>query len=434
MNGSLRPGDQWVSEHSDERSPIDTSLLRRDGKTELSAASADGYWSVDTAPIRTSVVRRTLSSKPNPDDRIKILDDDEVKEVTFVRQENQYVYYHPIVQNSNKGSSAQKRSDRGKATAAKPLWIDKALAFDLGVPNLQIKAEAKATSLAREKTKSAKASVNPKLMAAIREHLDEEVSDEILLAALVDLSISGFTVDDLGEDDVLDDWIEQIENALRGNAPELTNKQMAESKTGGGKGKTDWKTTHTSDQQKAMRDELPPDFPGVHLISQESELDHKIARASLKHMIKELDAAPLEEPGVKEMHGFVSKVKLITHAADEQKAIENWPANLELGFYGDDRVGNPGSSFDGAYTASGTATPRTAHLEDADAIINSAAIDWEALVAKLEAAQREQEILEKKGSGIGRGANQLTAPRKGIWKPAGDDTYERHPKRKGEKK
>ncbi len=183
--------------------------------------------------------------------------------------------------------------------------------------------------------------------------------------------------------------------------------------------------------QKRIGETLPTTHPGHGLLSRDSQLDHKISRKALKRMMRELAVAPKDQAGVAEMRGFIETVKKITgESTNEQKAIENWPANLELGFYSTDRQNPTLDKFDGSYTTSGTATPRTEPLEKADEIINSGNIDWNELVKKLKKAQEEQQKLELTGSGIGRGQGQLTFPRVGIYEQTASDQFQRNEKAK----
>lgn len=90
------------------------------------------------------------------------------------------------------------------------------------------------------------------------------------------------------------------------------------------------------------------------------------------------------------MTTFILKVKALTASNDDEKAPENWAANIELGVLVDVRLDDPGESFDGNYPG-GAATPRTTQLREVDLIIQSvnsgADVPWTTVAAHLETAQ-----------------------------------------------
>ena len=329
-------------------------------------------------------------------------------------------------------SSAQKKSAKGKEPRRNNSnfsTIDKELAFNLDVPNGKAIASARANRNAKGMAGSSTAS--HEVLAWVRDNCEaDELSDLQISAALKNVAemlqsdVSSLTVDDLTG------WEDEIDKALPEARAELTGREESAAKANTGKAKPPWKTPRTTQDQKDIRADLPNDTPGHHLMSEKSTLHHKISRSHLKGMLTALNAAPSDEKGVNEMHQFVQRVTQITHTGAKEKAIENWAANIELGFYSHEREDDPGSAFDGSYDDTGTATPRTALLEEADAILLSPKINWADLVTKLTAVQAKQEELEL-DPGVGRGKEKLTFPRKNIWEKEGD-TYKR--RGKGEKK
>ena len=359
-------------------------------------------------------IRRQLKETTKKNARIKVFVEEKVIEVNFIKETEKYVYYILYTQTAKSQAPKQER-------------IDKRLAFNAEMPNEAVVNAVKASSVAVKTAKSEK--LEHGLLKFVRDSFPdrESLSDDIFTAAIVEV-LSDLTLEELGPE--LGAWRDPIEEKLDELKPDLTHRQQAAGGTVK-KSKPDWKTKPTEAGQKRIRETLPTTHPGHGLLSRDSQLDHKISRKALKRMMRELAVAPKDQAGVAEMRGFIETVKKITgESTNEQKAIENWPANLELGFYSTDRQNPTLDKFDGSYTTSGTATPRTEPLEKADEIINSGNIDWNELVKKLKKAQEEQQKLELTGSGIGRGQGQLTFPRVGIYEQTASGQFQRNEKAK----
>ena len=109
--------------------------------------------------------------------------------------------------------------------------------------------------------------------------------------------------------------------------------------------------------------------PGFEKIAGGSTLAHKISRAWIGKMFKLLEKAD-KSPATYLMWQFIGDIEKLTCRHGEE-ALDNWTANVELGVIDSARSSNPGERFDGNYPG-GAATPRTAQLEEAALIIETA--------------------------------------------------------------
>ena len=224
-----------------------------------------------------------------------------------------------------------------------------------------------------------------------------------------------------------DYYIDQIIEFMTGTrTPEATG--GGDAGEGSSSSKADWKTDQTKTERNLVKAAIDP-LEVARLMLAEATLHHKISRSQIKLMLEELGRATNDTPGVAAMYTFLGQISVITGKGDREVAMENWTANIELGVHVDHRAegDDPKEGFDGNYQSDGTATPRTAELEEAALIIanigGGAPVNWVSLAAHLNAAkvQHQAMVAEEKA---------FTAPKLDQWKNAPDSKFTR--RKKGE--
>ncbi|MFG3317605.1 hypothetical protein ACGF3J_06115 [Streptomyces sp. NPDC048171] len=171
--------------------------------------------------------------------------------------------------------------------------------------------------------------------------------------------------------------------------------------TGGGS--SDWAAGSVSTAHKELRQHKDNQW------GSDTSLHHKLSRSWLAELAKKAEGDPAARPFI----DFVDEIRgdLNGSTASLTKVLQNIPANLEFGPLGEHRTDDPGAGFDFNRTASGSLTPRSAHLEKAGEIGSAAAIDWK----KLADALREAQNLHRSTN---NGA-LLSPPDKAGWQGAG---------------
>ncbi|MEU6286275.1 hypothetical protein ACFVHR_27340 [Streptomyces sp. NPDC127168] len=148
--------------------------------------------------------------------------------------------------------------------------------------------------------------------------------------------------------------------------------------TGGGS--SDWAAGSVSTAHKELRQHKDNQW------GSDTSLHHKLSRSWLAELAKKAEGDPAAKPFI----DLVNEIRgdLNGSTASITKVLQNIPANLEFGPLGEHRTDDPGAGFDFNRTASGSLTPRSAHLEKAGEIGNAAAIDWKKLADALREAQK----------------------------------------------
>jgi hypothetical protein len=356
-------------------------------------------------------LQRKLDDEVKPSSQIKIWDAKagEVVTVTFEGYDKlKRVRFRRLPE---KGSSGKRKGPPAKAP--KPETIDPALAFDVTRKNADIIGEVQQIAEVKDSGVSAGADVIDyvqKLVETATE--DEELEVEVLPHRVVTVLSAHEVFKDYLEDleglkEVIatdeEYYVGEILDAMKGTG---VQRDEPASSSGGGSssgGNEEWK----SERMKKAKAELMlalTGSPGFEKIRDASTLHHKISRSAFGRMMKALSAARSEEAGVPEMWKFVQLAESLT-GRHREEALDNWVANIELGVIVNSRAegDDPGEGFDGSYDAGGTATPRTAALEEAALIIDRIGIaekppDWLALSEHLFQAQQMHEKTTKPGA------------------------------------
>ncbi|MGW0733007.1 eCIS core domain-containing protein [Streptomyces sp. NPDC002851] len=149
-----------------------------------------------------------------------------------------------------------------------------------------------------------------------------------------------------------------------------------------GAGRSDWAAGTVLKAHEQLRDEYDK-------WGDETTLHHKISRAKLNSILKAAEAAGSE---ARPLLAFLDEVKEaigVGKATGNKKALENMPANLEMGPAADKRQDDPGSGSDyNRDPESGRMTPRSDALAEAETLASSTPVDWAAVAEKLREAQR----------------------------------------------
>ncbi|WP_432100058.1 hypothetical protein [Streptomyces sp. WAC 04229] len=171
--------------------------------------------------------------------------------------------------------------------------------------------------------------------------------------------------------------------------------------TGGGS--SDWAAGSVSTAHKELRQHKDNQW------GSDTSLHHKLSRSWLAELAKKAEGDPAAKPFI----DLVDEIRgdLNGSTASITKVLQNIPANLEFGPLGEHRTDDPGAGFDFNRTASGSLTPRSAHLERAGEIGSAAAIDWKKLADALREAQQSHRATNN-------GA-LLSPPNKAGWQGAG---------------
>ena len=376
-------------------------------------------------------VQREPGGDEEDGDEVKIWDPDAgengrgaVVVVIFVRQEGDKVWYRRKSETaSTKGTSAKKKSEKGRKAADTPLQtISSQLVFPASTKDPEIKREYEAIQKQADEGVKGDKGVISYVIDVVNQHADEHGLDikpdkrKVLEVLTVNDYLKAFLFDleglkeALEDDDVLDNLIDDMGRTSLG-----AESQVSISTGGSSSGSEEWK----SDKMKRLKAALVASMkgkPGFEKIEGDSTLHHKISRSWLGDMLALLKQAPSSK-GTQMMWDFIARVQKLSGKGDAEKALDNWVANIELGVIawaraeGDD----PGERFDGSYPK-GMATPRTAALEEASLLITSstdaAKVDWMEVAGLLTQAQDQHEQLTKKQ---GRGHDELSEPNLGQW-------------------
>ena len=381
--------------------------------------------------VAEPVVQRTLENNVDKNTEIKIWDaeHEEVKTV-----------YYQSAKSGQVGYSDQSILKKGKKADIK--WVREEYAFSRTLKDKQVEAEIKLLNDINEKVAESgknipKAIIDfmmEKVTSYINENMEEEAHDVQLDAARMQSAI--LDVDALNSmiypqsDDEEGNPVEEFKSVINDdgdyyiteiitNLQGLSTSEESPSAGSGGKGggAEEWKTTKTEKNKIELLGRMKESQLKKEL-EKESSLHHKMSRSRLKTMLTRLSETAKEMTGVREMTEFIAEVRTLTGASDDQKAVENWAANIELGPKVENRKDgdDPKEEFDGNYP-SGTGTPRTENLQKVDAWFANAdntkkVVPWEQIAAWLTQTQKEHEQLMK---GVNKEASLFSHPNENQW-------------------
>jgi hypothetical protein len=353
-------------------------------------------------------LQRVLSEEVRTGELIKIWDDERVVEVNFEGYDEAGKVR--FTRRDQSGGGGKPRKGAAAPKRVKPETIAKELAFDHDRKDPEIRREVEQITKAKEEGPEVGEGILERVTELIKGHrdaadLEVEVLPHRVLTVLAEHDVLKTELGSLEDlEAAIDDFtVSELIEALSHTGVKAV--QSASSSGSGGGGGDEWKSNHLKKLKATLVKSLgDAGAEGFEKISGESTLHHKISREALGRMLTALKATPTGTPGVAEMWLFIGTIKS-QGGQDEETALENWTANIELGVLADKREkgDDPGTGFDGNYPK-GAATPRTAQLAEAALIIDrirpdapAGQIDWASLAAYLAAA--EQKHAAKFGAG-----------------------------------
>jgi hypothetical protein len=187
-----------------------------------------------------------------------------------------------------------------------------------------------------------------------------------------------------------DYYLEEIVGSL-GRTGTSSQSSSSGGGAGGGGGNEEWKSKQTERLKGELLGRIT-EMERAEIVLFESSLHHKTSRSRFGRMLELLNQTPGETDGVQDVWQFIKEIMSLTRAADPEKALDNWTANIELGPRVEKRAAgdDPGEGFDGNFPK-GVATPRTAELQEVDLIVLNAAtakdVPWAIVAGNLRQTQ-----------------------------------------------